>query len=62
MDPLVKRFPNEVRSASGRVIATASEHHRLNYIHPFPDGNGRVSGLLSHAMGSGPYLVVWPAG
>jgi Fic family protein len=25
-------------------------HHRLNYIHPFPGGNGRVSRLMSHAM------------
>ena len=23
---------------------------RLNYIHPFPEGNGRVSRLMSHAM------------
>jgi Fic family protein len=28
----------------------AAAHHRLNYIHPFPDGNGRVSRLMSHAM------------
>ncbi len=35
----------------GRIIAMASAHHRLNYIHPFPDGNGRVSRLMSHAMG-----------
>jgi len=28
----------------------ASAHHRLNYIHPFVDGNGRVSRLMSHAM------------
>jgi len=24
--------------------------HRFNYIHPFPDGNERVSRLMSHAM------------
>jgi Fic family protein len=32
------------------IIAMAASHHRLNYIHPFVDGNGRVSRLLSHAM------------
>jgi Fic family protein len=37
-------------SASGRLLALAAAHHRLNYIHPFPDGNGRVSRLMSHAM------------
>jgi Fic family protein len=35
---------------AGRIIATASAHHRFNYIHPLPDGNGRVSRLMSHAM------------
>ncbi len=35
---------------AGRIIAIAAAHHRLNYIHPFPDGNGRVSRLMSHAM------------
>jgi Fic family protein len=35
----------------GRIMAMAAAHHRLNYIHPFPDGNGRVSRLMSHAMG-----------
>ena len=44
------RFRTAERSASGRTIAIASAHHRLNYIHPFPDGNGRVSRLMSHAM------------
>ena len=33
-----------------RILAMAAAHHRLNYIHPFPDGNGRVSRLMSHAM------------
>ena len=31
-------------------MAIAAAHHRFNYIHPFPDGNGRVSRLMSHAM------------
>ncbi len=35
----------------GRILAMAAAHHRLAYIHPFPDGNGRVSRLMSHAMG-----------
>lgn len=34
-----------------QIIAMAASHHRLAYIHPFPDGNGRVSRLMSHAMG-----------
>ncbi|NTW69835.1 MAG: Fic family protein, partial [Chlorobiaceae bacterium] len=33
-----------------RLAAMAAAHHRLNYIHPFLDGNGRVSRLMSHAM------------
>src|SRR6266851_3314660 len=32
------------------VIASAAAHHRLVWIHPFLDGNGRVARLLSHAM------------
>jgi Fic family protein len=42
------RFAN--LGKAGRILATAASHHRLNYIHPFPDGNGRVSRLMSHAM------------
>lgn len=33
-----------------RVLSMACAHHRFNYIHPFVDGNGRVSRLMSHAM------------
>lgn len=33
-----------------RIVAMAASHHRLNYVHPFPDGNGRVSRLMSLAM------------
>lgn len=31
------------------IIAAAAEHHRLLWIHPFLDGNGRVARLMSHA-------------
>nr|WP_318011312.1 Fic family protein [Mesorhizobium sp. ES1-4] len=50
MEYFQKRFAMVERQASLRIIAIASAHHRLNYIHPFPDGNGRVSRLMSHAM------------
>jgi Fic family protein len=30
------------------LITLAIAHHRFNYIHPFPDGNGRVSRLRVH--------------
>lgn len=32
------------------ILATASAHHRLLWIHPFLDGNGRVARLMSHAQ------------
>lgn len=32
-----------------RVLAVAASHHRLLWIHPFIDGNGRVTRLLSHS-------------
>lgn len=32
-----------------RVTAVAAAHHRLAWIHPFLDGNGRVTRLLTHA-------------
>lgn len=33
-----------------RILSIPTSHHRFNFIHPFPDGNGRVSRLMSHAM------------
>eukprot|EP01036_Dinobryon_divergens_P036044 gene36044-46836_t len=32
------------------IIAAATAHHRLLWIHPFIDGNGRVARLMSHAV------------
>jgi Fic family protein len=31
------------------ILAAAAAHHRLLWIHPFTDGNGRVARLMSHA-------------
>ena len=48
----LKRF-EEVYGRLGKtesILSTAPAHHRLVWIHPFLDGNGRVARLISHAM------------
>jgi Fic family protein len=35
---------------SSAILAAAGAHHRLLWIHPFLDGNGRVARLMSYAM------------
>ena len=45
-----QRYNAEKMGKSNQIIAIATAHHRLAYIHPFLDGNGRVSRLMSHAM------------
>lgn len=53
--PAVPRFLarfEQVYGALGKtdtILATAAAHHRLVWIHPFVDGNGRVARLMSHA-------------
>ena len=53
--PAVPRFLQrfeEVYSRLGKtetILAAAAAHHRLVWIHPFVDGNGRVARLMSHA-------------
>ncbi len=53
--PAVPRFLERYEEAYARlgktetIIATAAAHHRLAWIHPFLDGNGRVARLVSHA-------------
>ncbi len=49
----LKRFAeaynSPMLSTLRKVIAVAASHHRLLWIHPFLDGNGRVTRLFSHA-------------
>lgn len=45
------RYRFSVMSQVQKVLAIASAHHRLSYIHPFEDGNGRVGRFMSYAMG-----------
>jgi len=45
-----ERYRFDAMGRAGRIIAMAAAHHRFNYVHLFPDGNGRVSRLMSHAM------------
>ena len=45
-----RRYRQQGLGKGWRILALPAAHHRLNYIHPFPDGNGRVSRLMSHAM------------
>jgi Fic family protein len=46
-------FYGGVRRGELQVIAVAASHHRLAWIHPFRDGNGRVARLHTHlALGA----------
>ena len=53
----VQEVYGAVRGDTERLIAAACAHHRLAWVHPFRDGNGRVLRLQSHAalirMGAG---------
>lgn len=43
-------FSMDGRTRAERIAALGAAHHRLLWIHPFADGNGRVARLMSHAM------------
>lgn len=54
VDAFMRRFEEryalgDVRPGTGLLLLPVS-HHRFNYIHPFPDGNGRVGRLMTHAV------------
>jgi Fic family protein len=40
----------DVLGKSETILSLAAIHHRLLWIHPFLDGNGRVARLMSHAI------------
>ena len=50
MEYFEQRYRFAPLGRAARIVAMAAAHHRFNHIHPFPDGNGRVSRLMSHAM------------
>jgi Fic family protein len=41
-------FYGSVRRGELQIVAAAASHHRLAWIHPFRDGNGRVARLHTH--------------
>lgn len=41
-------FYGNVRRGELRMVAACASHHRLAWIHPFRDGNGRVARLHTH--------------
>ncbi len=56
IDSFLNRFEeaytlkNKNLSKLRQIIAVAASHHRLVWIHPFYDGNGRVTRLFSHSF------------
>ncbi|BCH05663.1 hypothetical protein MesoLj131b_76620 (plasmid) [Mesorhizobium sp. 131-2-5] len=54
LERLLNRFAEAYASSRlskvQRLISVGASHHRLVWIHPFMDGNGRVSRLFSHAL------------
>ncbi|MEH2500261.1 Fic family protein [Bradyrhizobium sp. AZCC 1678] len=46
----VQAYSSPMLSKTQRILSVGAGHHRLAWIHPFMDGNGRVTRLLSHAL------------
>ena len=47
MERFVEIYAPESHRGTDRLLAAAASHHRLAWIHPFLDGNGRVTRLFS---------------
>jgi Fic family protein len=48
LDIFAKEYGSRVHGAN-KIIAAAAAHHRLMWVHPFLDGNGRVARLFTDA-------------
>jgi Fic family protein len=49
LNRFAEAYNSRTMSKLRKVIGVAASHHRLLWIHPFLDGNGRVTRLMSHA-------------
>ena len=49
MERFAEEYPPELHHGAARLVAAAAAHHRLMWIHPFLDGNGRVARLFTEA-------------
>ncbi|MBA4356112.1 MAG: Fic family protein [Desulfovibrio sp.] len=49
LDRFAQAYAPEKYQGDQKLIAAAASHHRLTWIHPFLDGNGRVARLFTHA-------------
>jgi len=45
-----KRYEAPEQTLAARIVAVGASHHRLAWIHPFRDGNGRVVRIFSDTL------------
>lgn len=50
MARFTEAYRSDRLSKTQQLLCAATAHHRLAWIHPFADGNGRVARLMSHAI------------
>jgi Fic family protein len=53
LPPLLARWTEvygRARRGEAAIVALAAAHHRLAWVHPFVDGNGRVARLHTHLL------------
>lgn len=50
LDRLCAHYDAAPRGKISRLLDLAAAHHRLLYLHPFSEGNGRVVRLVTHAQ------------
>lgn len=53
LSPFIQRWAEVyggVRRGEAAIVAMAASHHRIGWVHPFIDGNGRVMRLHSHLL------------